>query len=185
MCPPGPAAFAVGALLTLGAATAVLHLTAPPTRYGQVPDAAERARVAQVIDGDTLRLSDGRSVRLLGIDAPETVNPNLGAEQPFGRDASARLAQLVEGQDVALERDTTDRDHYGRLLRHVWVGGRLVSETLAREGLAWSYAVPPDLRHRERIRAAEAAARQAERGLWGIERPTSLPVFSGRQEDPG
>ncbi len=141
------------------------------------PAGAERAQVARVVDGDTVELADGRTVRLLGIDTPETHNPSLNGPQPLGQEATLRLRDLVEGQTVALEPDTTDRDHYGRLLRHVWRGRTLLSALLAREGLGRAYVLPPDTRHAETIRAAEAEARAAGRGLWGLPRPTPLAIF--------
>jgi endonuclease YncB( thermonuclease family) len=141
------------------------------------PGPAERAVVARVVDGDTLELADGRTVRVLGIDTPETHNPSLTGPQPLGEEASRRTRAQVEGRAVALEADVTDRDAYGRLLRHVWLGRRLLAEDLLAQGLARAYLIPPDTRHDERLRAAEAAARSARRGLWGLPRPTSLPIF--------
>lgn len=131
----------------------------------------------EAVDGDTLRLEDGRVVRVLGIDAPETRHPDMRGPQPLGVEAAARLALLVEGRAVALERDAQDADHYGRLLRHVWVGEELVAERLLAEGLARSLILPPSQGHAARLRAAESAAREGRRGLWGLARPTPLPIF--------
>jgi len=147
------------------------------------PPGSETVVVTEVIDGDTLVIEDGRTVRLLGLDTPETHRPGLEHAQALGDEATVRLAALVEGQVVALERDVTEVDHYGRLLRHVWRGRTLVAETLLREGLARSMSIPPDLRHRDRLRAAEARARAARVGLWGLPRPTSLPIFASAGED--
>jgi len=181
--PRPTAAGAVAYLAALGAVAAVCTgLTGwsalPAAPFVAGPVGAERARVSRVIDGDTVVLEDGRSVRLLGIDAPETVNPRLAGAQPLGAAASRRLAEMVEGRRVTLERDHSETDHYGRLLRHVWVGRTLVSEVLVADGLAWAGAVPPDTRHRERLRSAEDRARGARLGLWGLSRPTPLPVFA-------
>jgi micrococcal nuclease len=142
------------------------------------PAGSERAQVIRVIDGDTLVVADGRTVRLLGIDTPETHNPSLRGPQPFGDTATLRLSALVQDRTVILERDATDTDHYGRTLRHVWVGRALVAELLAREGLGHALAIPPDTRHAERIRAAQAAAKAAGRGIWGLPRPTPLAIFA-------
>jgi len=144
---------------------------------GGAPADAERVQVARVVDGDTLVVADGRAVRVLGIDTPETSNPNMPGPQPLGDVATARLAALIEGRAVALERDAADRDHYGRLLRHVWAGGALVAEQLAREGLGHALAIPPNTRHADRILAAESDAKAAGRGIWGLPRPTPLPIF--------
>jgi micrococcal nuclease len=142
------------------------------------PTGAERAQVVRVVDGDTVELSDGRTVRLLGLDTPETHNPGMTGPQPLGEVATRRLRALVEGTSVDLEAERTDRDHYGRLLRHLWLGRTLVAELLLREGLGRAYIMPPDTRHAARLRAAEAEARAAKRGLWGLPRPTALPIFS-------
>ena len=178
---------AIGALALLGAAWLALDA---PTRLeigrrlasASGPAAAERALVTAAIDGDTVLLADGRTVRLLGIDAPETVNPNLEHAQALGAAASERMHQLVDGQAVALEADVTDADHYGRILRHVWLGGQLVGQTLVAEGLARAYALPPDLRHRDRLSDAEDRARRAGIGIWGLPRPTPLAIFAGPGE---
>jgi micrococcal nuclease len=145
---------------------------------GDGPAGAERTRVVRVVDGDTVIVEDGHAVRVLGLDAPETHNPALRGPQPLGNVASARLTELVGGRAVALEVDVTPGDHYGRRLRHLWVGHTLIAEVLVREGLAWAMSVPPDVKHADRLRAAEAAARAARRGIWGLPRPTSLPIFA-------
>ncbi|MCB0216035.1 MAG: thermonuclease family protein [Caldilineae bacterium] len=141
------------------------------------PADAERARVREVIDGDTLVLDGGEHLRILGVDTPETRHPELDGPQALGPEASARLKHLVEGREVRLEREAQDRDHYGRLLRHVWLGRRLIAEQLLEEGLAWRLVLPPNTGHAERLARAEARARAAGRGLWGLPRPTPLPIF--------
>jgi micrococcal nuclease len=146
-------------------------------RPDPVPADATAARVVEVIDGDTIRLEDGSTVRVLGLDAPETRHPDLRGPQPFGVEAAERLRELVQGRTVRLERDISDRDHYGRLLRHVWIDRSLVAEVLVREGLAHPMSIPPDRKHVHRLRAAEEEARDASIGLWSVPRPTSLPLF--------
>ncbi len=142
-----------------------------------VPGAASRARVVHVVDGDTLVIEGDVTVRLLGLDAPETANPALEHEQPYGQAATQRLRDLVAGRSVLLERDVSESDRYGRLLRHVWLDGRLISEILVAEGLARAYRIPPDSRYAERLAAAEDRARRAGRGLWSLPRPTPIGVF--------
>jgi endonuclease YncB( thermonuclease family) len=120
----------------------------------------------EVVDGDTIRLPDGAVVRLLGIDCPETGRPCAAL-------ATTRLQELLEGRCVALEREHSDRDRYGRMLRHVWRlepdGSRtLVEELLLREGLARATPYPPDTARATQLRAAESAARALQRGLWAV-----------------
>lgn len=174
---------ALAASVAILAAGLILHagLAAGP------PPGTPTARVIEVIDGDTLVLEGGAHVRLIGIDTPETMHPEMRGPQPLGPEASRRLRELVEGRRVALEReaDGADSDHYGRLLRHVWLGRRLTSEILLREGLAWRLDLPPEGPHEARLDRAAAEARAAGRGLWGLPRPTALPIFSAPEPAAG
>jgi micrococcal nuclease len=135
------------------------------------------ARVARVIDGDTIAVSpsDGgyereRSVRLLGIDTPETHKPGTPIECG-GPEASANMARIAPpGTHVVLESDPTqDRvDRYGRLLAYVRLPtGRLAEEEQLAAGWATVYvfAGRPVARDRD-FRRAEASARAAHRGVW-------------------
>lgn len=178
-----PAVAVLGALLVVVLlAGAVLPVGDLPRLGGLLgagpPRDAERARVVDVVDGDTLVVDLGRHVRLLGLDTPETVHPDHDGPQPFGAEASARLSALVDGRTVALESDVTDADHFGRALRHVWIGRHLAAEILLREGLGYALTIPPNTRHADRLRAAERAARDAGRGVWSIPRPDSPDIFS-------
>jgi len=121
--------------------------------------ARQSEHVTTVIDGDTLILASGERVRLLGIDAPE-----LG--DPFYIEARARLTDLVEGKDIEIERDVSDRDQYDRLLRYVYITNTSVNDLLVREGLARAYIVAPDNAHAATILSAEREAQEASRGLW-------------------
>lgn len=143
------------------------------------PRGLDAVAVLEVIDGDTLVVEGLGTVRILGIDTPETRHPDMAGPQPLGPAATARLRSLVEGRRVRLEPDVEPRDHYDRALRHVWVGRRLVAEILAEEGLAHELFIAPNLRHARRIRAASQRARASGRGLWGLPRPTPLPIFQG------
>jgi len=133
--------------------------------------ATERVRVLGVVDGDTIDVERGgvrTRVRYIGINTPETVHPIRGAEC-FGKEASARNAALVSGQYVHLEKDVSETDKYGRLLRYVYLGDVLVNEKLVADGYANVSTYPPDVHYTDRFRAAEAAARAAGKGLWGAD----------------
>lgn len=119
-------------------------------------------RVLRVVDGDTIVVEGGEHVRYLGVDAPET----QGTPECYGREATERNRQLVEGKRVRLESDRRDRDRYGRLLRWVWVDGTLVNEQLIREGYATVYRNEPTAKYMDRLLAAEAEARSRGAGLW-------------------
>lgn len=148
------------------------------------PVGVEVVGVREVVDGDTLVVDDGRSIRILGIDTPETHNPNMAGPQPLGEAATARLAALVAGRDVGLQADAADADAYGRSLRHVWVGRDLVAERLLSEGLGHALIIPPNQLHADRLRAAEADAKAHARGVWGLPRPTPLPIFGAAGAAP-
>jgi endonuclease YncB( thermonuclease family) len=88
------------------------------------------ALVSRVIDGDTVELGDGSRVRYIGMDTPET------AGDCYNREATARNIELVLNRVVQLEKDVSETDQYGRLLRYVYVDGVMVNEVLVREGYA-------------------------------------------------
>lgn len=122
--------------------------------------------VEKVIDGDTIRLEGGLVVRYIGIDTPEAVDPRKPV-QCFAKEASEKNRELVEGKLVSLEKDISETDRYGRLLRYVYSGDGMVNEILVREGFAYSYSYPPDVKNQELFRQAEEEARENNRGLWG------------------
>ena len=139
------------------------------------------AQVLRVIDGDTIEVDTGGqtyTVRYIGIDTPVTKHPDRGIE-PFGPEAIARNTELVEGQTVTLEKDVSETDKYGRLLRYVWVDGVLVNETLVREGYAHSTTYPPDVMYQEFFNQCEREAIENNRGLWALAAPTA-PGYSSK-----
>lgn len=131
----------------------------------------EKALVAKVIDGDTIELEDGNKLRLIGVDTPETVDPRrpVGC---FGKEASNATKKLLSGKEVILQKDVSETDKYGRLLRYVYLplenGQTLfVNDYLIREGFAVSLTYPPDVKFTEQFLQAEKQAREQRRGLWG------------------
>ncbi len=136
-----------------------------------MPGQGSGATVARVLDGDTVDLTDGRRVRLIGVNAPE-LGHGQGPDQPLARAARDRLAELlgIRGRQgaaaVTLHPGTERRDRHGRWLAHISVAGRSVERELTREGLAYHVAVPPNLALAPCLREDERAARSAGRGLW-------------------
>lgn len=123
-------------------------------------------QVKRAIDGDTIELEDGRKVRYIGINTPESVDPRRGV-QCFGKEASAFNRELVEGRAVRLEKDVSETDKYGRLLRFVYLeDGTFVNERLVSEGYAAASPYAPDISKKDFFKAAEMKARQEGRGLW-------------------
>lgn len=149
-----------------------------------------KARVIKVIDGDTIEIEGGQRVRYIGIDTPETVHPSKPVEC-YGKEASDKNKELVEGKMVTLEKDVSKTDKYGRLLRYVWLGDMMVNEYLVREGYAQSSTYPPDVKYQDRFVEAQRRAREEEKGLWSSycdnwgKLPTSTPApVKGTQSQP-
>lgn len=137
----------------------------------EVAGASESAvLVRRVVDGDTIELETGQTVRYIGVDTPETKDPRRGV-QCFGKEAAVRNRELVEGKKVRLEKDVSETDKYGRLLRYVYVQASgsaeiLVNDLLVKEGFAQASSYPPDIAKQSLFDASENEARNANRGLW-------------------
>ena len=118
-----------------------------------------KSRVSSVIDGDTFYLSNGEGVRLIGIDTPEYGDY-------YYEESSQRLEQFVQGMCVELERDISERDHYGRLLRYVYVDEKFINLELVKEGFAEAFEYPPDTKHAMSFKDAESRAKELKLGIW-------------------
>jgi micrococcal nuclease len=117
--------------------------------------------VSGVSDGDSFRCSDGRRVRLTGIDSPEY------EQRPFGVAAREALLHLLPpGSVVRLETDLAPTDQYGRVLAYVWVGDTLVNQVMLGNGWAVLYTVPPNVKYVDRLAQAQKEARAIRAGLW-------------------
>ena len=126
--------------------------------------------VTRVIDGDTIVIQGGYRVRYIGIDTPE-IHPETEA---FGIKAWQANRQLVEGKQVRLERDVSETDKYGRLLRYVYVDDTMVNAELVRQGLARVKAYPPDTKYQGYLEELEAEAKSEGRGMWAKPLTTSF-----------
>ena len=132
------------------------------------------ATVTEVVDGDTIYISPAINgndeVRLIGMDTPETRDPNEEIE-PYGPEASAYAVAKLSGVDVELEFDEERTDQYGRLLAYVYpAGGSMFNVDLVEEGYAQAYPYPPNTKYEDRFAAAQDEARDAELGIWGLSR---------------
>jgi micrococcal nuclease len=154
---------------------ATIALTAQTT-----PTTKQEASVVGVVDGDTIKVQiNGQveRVRYIGMDTPETVHPSRPVEW-MGKEASAKNEELVSGKAVLLEKDVSETDQYGRLLRYVYVGDMMVNAELVRLGYAQVSTFPPDVRYQDLFLRLQREAREAGLGLWG---PQPTPVAEIRQ----
>ena len=133
----------------------------------------ETATVETVVDGDTLRLTDGRLVRLIGINTPELSRKGIPADEPFARQAKLAVELLLSdsryegGMSVGLQYDAERKDRHGRTLAHVYLqDGRSLQADLLSNGLAAHIVVPPILGNRKCYRDAELEARESQDGVW-------------------
>ena len=122
----------------------------------------EISKVKRVIDGDTIELEGGQKVRYIGINSPELLKDSC-----FGSEALEKNRLLVEGKVVRLEKDISETDKYGRLLRYVYDGDVFVNEVLVQEGFAQVSTYPPDVARKEKFLVAQQTAREDNKGLWG------------------
>ncbi|MCX8117318.1 MAG: thermonuclease family protein [Desulfobacterota bacterium] len=126
---------------------------------------ANSLKVVRVIDGDTILISTGETVRLIGVDTPETKHPQKAVER-FGKEAYHFTKKMVEGKEVRLEFDQRKRDKYGRLLAYVYLmDGTFVNAEIIRQGYGFAYKKHP-YKYLEEFRRLEREAREQKRGLW-------------------
>ncbi len=127
--------------------------------------------VIKVVDGDTLAVNmNGKKVtlRLIGIDTPETVDPRKPVEC-FGVEASNKAKELLTGKSVRIEQDSTqgELDKYDRLLAYVYLeDGLFFNEYMIEEGYAYEYTYNTPYKYQAEFKEAELFARSAEKGLW-------------------
>ena len=127
--------------------------------------------VIKVVDGDTLAVDmDGmiETIRLIGINTPETVDPRKTVEC-FGVEASKKAKELLSGKRVRIEKDPTqgERDKYGRLLAYVYLeNGLFFNKYMVAEGYAYEYTYNMPYTYQSEFKAAQASAEANKKGLW-------------------
>jgi micrococcal nuclease len=172
---------------TTSAPTSSEALTTTPTTIAPLPttpattpastasqQVSLEVKVIKVLDGDTIEVEINgvpTRVRYIGMDTPE-VSPEA---ESFAKEASDFNRSLVEGKTVRLEKDVSEVDKYGRLLRYVYAGDVFVNAELVRVGLATAWPYPPDTKYQQILERAEVEAKNAKRGLWV---PLSLQITS-------
>jgi endonuclease YncB( thermonuclease family) len=126
------------------------------------------ALVVSVHDGDTLKLDDGRTIRLSGIDAPEIA-------QPYGVESRDLLRKLTRKKQIRIETHGTDR--YGRMIGEIFVGKKSINRSMVKRGAAWWFRkyAPAD----KTLSCLEAEARRRKRGQWKL--PEIIPPWAWRR----
>lgn len=143
-----------------------LQVHISPTPQSSITDvSAQEVLVNRVIDGDTIEIGSGQKVRYIGINTPETVDSRRTI-QCFGKEASAKNKELVEGKKVRLEKDVSEKDKFGRLLRYIYIDRLFINDYLVRQGYAYASTYPPDVKYQQQFLEAQKEARKNNRGLW-------------------
>jgi len=155
-----------------GAAPPAMTGSAPTHNAG--PQGAELHgpyRVERVVDGDTIIVRiDGTNerVRLIGVDAPESVHPDAARNTEEGKEASEYLNGLLADGIVHLEYDAAERDRYGRILAYVYdQDGNMINAALLETGYARTATYPPNVKYADLFSEIQAAAREEGAGFWG------------------
>lgn len=159
--------FTAAALATLVASGCSAPAADPPlageARLPKPPPNAESARVARVVDGDTIVLSGIGKARLIGVDTPEV----FGGVECFGREASAFAKRELDGESVKVASQVDRRDRYDRELVDVWLSdGRFFNAMLVARGYAQPLTIPPNVEYADLFVRLSRQARSAGRGLW-------------------
>ena len=116
-------------------------------------------KVQRVIDGDTIVLADGRSVRYIGIDTPE-------AGETYFEEAKEANRRLVADKNIRLEPDVEEKDRFGRTLAYIYVNDTFVNVGLVQEGYARAYPYPPNIKYEGVFSNAEKEAKRKRIGIW-------------------
>lgn len=133
----------------------------------------------RVVDGDTIVLDGNETVRLIGVDTPETKDPRRPV-QYFGAEAAAFTKKLVEGKKVRVEYDQERKDKYGRTLAYIYLeDGTFVNAEIIKQGIGFAYITYP-FKYLEQFYAMEREARIKEIGFWSHD-DSGTPTFPSGQ----
>lgn len=136
----------------------------------------ELVTVGRVIDGDTFATSDGRKIRIVGVNTPESTNRT----EEYGKEASNYTSSKLIGKQVWLEKDVSETDRFDRLLRIVWLAvptnltdeneirTKMFNADLLLNGYAEPSTYPPDVKYSDFFVKFAREAREANKGLWAF-----------------
>lgn len=128
--------------------------------------------VTDVVDGDTIKVltkdDEALTVRLIGVDTPESKHPNKEVEC-FALEAASYLEVMVLEDYVDLELDSSqgEYDKYGRLLAYVWDGENLINAELIENGFGFEYTYDSPYKYQTEFKQLEKDAKYNNKGLWG------------------
>ncbi len=140
----------------------------------------QEAVVTKVIDGDTIMLENGDTVRYIGVDAP-ALKKNEGGPQFYSREAAKQNKSLVLMKKVRLEYDVEKKDSKGYLLAYVFVKKTFVNGELVRTGSARAAVKPPNQKYKDLLAKYEQEARDRCVGLWQEEKKESDVFYVGNK----
>ena len=138
---------------------------------------SERVKIKYAVDGDTVKLTDGRSVRLIGVNTPE-LHANKNPE-PGSIEAKLALKSWVEGKEVELIYGEEPKDRYNRVLGYLVLQGETLSQRLISEGLGWAISIPPNDAIAPCLFAAEAKPLASRTGVWSAPERHAISINSG------
>lgn len=138
--------------------------------YAQQASDKVKWDVTYVVDGDTFYAEkeggNRTKFRLIGIDTPESKHPTKPV-QPFSKEVTDKITELIGNGEVFLEYDVQRKDRYGRSLVYVYnVDGIFVNQELVEVGLAQVYTFPPNIKHVDVFQDAQKRARNSRKGMW-------------------
>jgi len=127
---------------------------------GDSSQSGEKHIVSRIIDGDTVEISTGQRVRFIGINSPES-------DQCFFQQAKEINQQLLLGKEVRFEKDVSETDKYGRLLRYAYLDNIFINDYLVINGYAFRESISPDTKYKNLFSQSESYAKLGKLGLWG------------------
>lgn len=172
----------IGLLFALGALVYIKKSIITPTSIPTPTIKPNLARLIRIVDGDTIVVeinNQEATVRLIGIDSPEVYDPRKSV-QCFGKEATEKIKELINGNYIILTSDSTqdDKDKYSRLLRYVYLeDGTFINQKMIEEGFAFEYTHIVPYKYQAEFREAQKQAKNEKLGLWADNVcPTSTPI---------
>ncbi len=157
----------------------LLSLFVVPDAFAAKSASAKYYKIEKVYDGDTLRMDNGKKIRLIGIDCPESQHnqklkkdssrsrQNVDDMIKMGKEAAFFTKKLALGKRARLEYDARRKDKYGRDLAYVYLeDGTFLNAEIVRQGYASVLTVPPNVKHAEKFQQYYRQAREKKLGLW-------------------